>query len=109
MLSGLFGESPTPVTLVEMYSFAIFSFLQGQTSLLHEYGLQTSIWISCLSGLPTNPDNSPSFLSFLRSAGRGLVAGDFNPVLDEDVILIETNGLTDAWVVLRPEEPGYTW
>lgn len=92
-----------------MYSFAIFSFLQGQTSLLHEYGLQTSIWISCLSGLPTNPDNSPSFLSFLRSAGRGLVAGDFNPVLDEDVILIETNGLTDAWVVLRPEEPGYTW
>lgn len=46
---------------------------------------------------------------FLHCAGRGLVAGDFNPVLDEDALLITSNGLTDAWTALRPGELGYTW
>ncbi|KAJ6160239.1 hypothetical protein N7497_004776 [Penicillium chrysogenum] len=66
-----------------------------------------------LDSLAIRPSHRPQQLSivssFLRSAGRGLVAGDFNPVLDEDAALVETNGLTDAWATLRPEEPGYTW
>ncbi|KAJ5189380.1 Endonuclease/exonuclease/phosphatase [Penicillium cf. griseofulvum] len=66
-----------------------------------------------LDSLPIRPSHRPRQLSivssFLRSAGCGLVAGDFNPVLDEDAVLIESNGLTDAWVALHPEEPGYTW
>ncbi|KAJ5196128.1 hypothetical protein N7449_006607 [Penicillium cf. viridicatum] len=66
-----------------------------------------------LDSLPIRPSHRPRQLSivasFLRSAGCGLVAGDFNPVLDEDAALIETNGLTDAWIAIRPEEPGYTW
>ncbi|KAJ5835739.1 hypothetical protein N7447_001765 [Penicillium robsamsonii] len=66
-----------------------------------------------LDSLPIQPSHRPQQLSivssFLRSAGRGLVAGDFNPVLDEDAVLIESNGLTDAWLALQPEEPGYTW
>ncbi|KJZ73400.1 hypothetical protein HIM_07194 [Hirsutella minnesotensis 3608] len=45
----------------------------------------------------------------LRGAGRGLVAGDFNPVLPEDATLVEDNGLDDAWVRLRGGEPGATW
>ncbi|OQE47497.1 hypothetical protein PENCOP_c001G08508 [Penicillium coprophilum] len=66
-----------------------------------------------LDSLPIKPSHRPKQLSivssFLRSAGRGLVAGDFNPVLEEDAALIESNGLTDAWIALRAEEPGYTW
>ncbi|KAJ5383755.1 Endonuclease/exonuclease/phosphatase [Penicillium concentricum] len=66
-----------------------------------------------LDSLPIKPSHRPQQLSivssFLRSAGCGLIAGDFNPVLDEDAVLIESNGLTDAWLALRPEEPGYTW
>ncbi|KAK4860882.1 hypothetical protein LT330_004613 [Penicillium expansum] len=66
-----------------------------------------------LDSLPLKPSYRPQQLSivssFLRSAGRGLVAGDFNPVMDEDAVLVETNGFTDAWMALRPEEPGYTW
>jgi tyrosyl-DNA phosphodiesterase 2 len=66
-----------------------------------------------LDSLAIRPSHRPRQLSvvssFLRTAGRGLVAGDFNPVLDEDAALVETNGLTDAWAALRPEEPGYTW
>ncbi|KAJ5164304.1 Endonuclease/exonuclease/phosphatase [Penicillium coprophilum] len=66
-----------------------------------------------LDSLPIKPSHRPKQLSivssFLRSAGRGLVAGDFNPVLEEDAVLIESNGLTDAWIALRAEEPGYTW
>lgn len=37
--------------------------------------------------------------SALRDAGRGLVAGDFNPVLPEDQTLVADNGLVDAWAV----------
>ncbi|KAI2726215.1 hypothetical protein CBS147332_3102 [Penicillium roqueforti] len=66
-----------------------------------------------LDSLAIKPSHRPRQLaivsSFLRSAGCGLVAGDFNPVLDEDAVLVETNGLTDAWTALRPGEPGYTW
>ncbi|KAJ5959526.1 uncharacterized protein N7479_006676 [Penicillium vulpinum] len=66
-----------------------------------------------LDSLPIRPSHRPQQLSivssFLRSTGCGLVAGDFNPVLDEDAVLIENNGLTDAWMALRPADPGYTW
>lgn len=66
-----------------------------------------------LDSLPIRPSHRPRQLSivssFLRSAGCGLVAGDFNPVLDEDAALVETKGLTDVWLAIRPEEPGYTW
>ncbi|KAJ5806868.1 hypothetical protein N7474_010460 [Penicillium riverlandense] len=65
-----------------------------------------------LDSLPIQPSCRPQQLSivspFLRSAGRGLVAGDFNQVLDEDATLLEKNGLVDAWTTLHPEEPGYT-
>ncbi|KAK2734448.1 hypothetical protein FQN57_001683 [Myotisia sp. PD_48] len=66
-----------------------------------------------LDSLPINPSLRPRQLStaasFLHATGRGLVAGDFNPVLPEDDGLINTNGLTDAWVELRSGEPGFTW
>lgn len=66
-----------------------------------------------LDSLPIKPSRRPEQISitsaFLRSAGRGLVAGDFNPVLDEDAGLVENNGLTDAWAILHSDEPGYTW
>lgn len=47
--------------------------------------------------------------SSLRSAERGVVAGDFNPVLPEDKTLVEENGLVDAWQELRKREDGFTW
>lgn len=47
--------------------------------------------------------------SSLRSAERGLVAGDFNPVLPEDKTLVEENGLVDAWQELRKGDDGFTW
>ena len=53
-----------------------------------------------LDSLAINPSHRPQQLSivssFLQSAGCGLVAGDFNPNLDEDAVLVDTNGLTDA-------------
>lgn len=66
-----------------------------------------------LDSLPINPSHRPQQLSivssYLRAAGQGLVAGDLNPVLDEDLDLLEKNGLVDAWTCLRPGEPGFTW
>ena len=66
-----------------------------------------------LDSLPIKPSHRPKQIatvaSLLHTLGQGLVAGDFNPVLDEDNGLLEQNGLVDAWVSLRPEEPGYTW
>ncbi|PLN86888.1 hypothetical protein BDW42DRAFT_189805 [Aspergillus taichungensis] len=66
-----------------------------------------------LDSLPIQPSKRPIQLSIvascLRAAGRGLVAGDFNPVLPEDDALIETNGLKDVWAELRPNEDGFTW
>ncbi|PKY00078.1 hypothetical protein P168DRAFT_313592 [Aspergillus campestris IBT 28561] len=65
-----------------------------------------------LDSLPIQPSKRPIQLSiiasYLRAAGRGLVAGDFNPVLPEDNALIGTNELKDVWVELRPEEDGFT-
>ncbi|PIG89872.1 hypothetical protein AARAC_008610 [Aspergillus arachidicola] len=65
------------------------------------------IFVSC--GRERSPMRISIISSFLRSAGCGLVAGDFNPVLEEDAALLESNGLTDVWTVLHPEDPGYTW
>lgn len=47
--------------------------------------------------------------SLLHSAGRGVVAGDFNPVLPSDNTLVQDNGLMDAWLELHPQDPGFTW
>lgn len=66
-----------------------------------------------LDSLPCYPSFRPRQLSivtsFLRSADCGLVAGDFNPVQEEDATLIQENGLVDAWLELRQEESGFTW
>ena len=66
-----------------------------------------------LDSLPIKPSYRPQQISmvssFLRATGQGLVAGDFNPVLEEDVDLLERNGLVDVWTSLHPGEPGYTW
>jgi tyrosyl-DNA phosphodiesterase 2 len=66
-----------------------------------------------LDSLAINLSNRPrqisTIASLLRSAERGLVAGDFNPVLPEDETLIQKNHLEDAWAALRPEESGFTW
>ncbi|KAH7311569.1 Endonuclease/exonuclease/phosphatase [Stachybotrys elegans] len=47
--------------------------------------------------------------SALREAGRGVVAGDFNPVLPEDETLVEDNGLVDAWTEKCGSMRGHTW
>jgi tyrosyl-DNA phosphodiesterase 2 len=66
-----------------------------------------------LDSLDFKPSCCPKQLeivaSYLRSADAGLAAGDFNPVLPEDEELVEKNDLVDAWEVLRPGEPGFTW
>ena len=66
-----------------------------------------------LDSLPIQPSLRPqqvsTVASLLRSAGRGVVAGDFNPVLPADDALIQENGLVDAWAELRPGDPGFTW
>jgi tyrosyl-DNA phosphodiesterase 2 len=66
-----------------------------------------------LDSLPIQPSLRPQQVSIaaalLRSAGRGVVAGDFNPVLPADDTLVQDNGLIDAWVELHPEDSGFTW
>jgi tyrosyl-DNA phosphodiesterase 2 len=66
-----------------------------------------------LDSLAINPSLRPQQLSictsYLGAAGRGVIAGDFNPVLPEDDDLVRTNGLTDAWAHLHPNDPGHTW
>jgi tyrosyl-DNA phosphodiesterase 2 len=66
-----------------------------------------------LDSLPINPSLRPQQLSicasYLRAAGRGIIAGDFNPVLPVDNDLVRANDLTDAWVSLYPNDPGHTW
>lgn len=49
--------------------------------------------------------------SLLRAAGvgRGLIAGDWNPVSPEDATLVQENSLVDAWERLHPGEDGCTW
>ncbi|KAH7157879.1 Endonuclease/exonuclease/phosphatase [Dactylonectria estremocensis] len=66
-----------------------------------------------LDSLPIQPSRRPEQLStiasILRCAGRGLVAGDFNPVLPQDATLVEDNQLIDAWIKLHGQESGFTW
>ncbi|KAI1771857.1 Endonuclease/exonuclease/phosphatase [Hypoxylon cercidicola] len=66
-----------------------------------------------LDSLPIQPSFRPRQLSIvtsiLRTAGCGLVAGDFNPVLPEDETLLGDNRLVDAWAELHPDHPGFTW
>jgi tyrosyl-DNA phosphodiesterase 2 len=78
---------------------------------------KSSLWIRLinvhLDSLPTNPSLRPHQLSigasYLSAAGRGIIAGDFNPALPEDDDLVDANDLTDAWTHLHPNEAGHTW
>ncbi|ROV86869.1 hypothetical protein VMCG_10808 [Cytospora schulzeri] len=68
-----------------------------------------------LDSLPIKPNRRPRQMeiaaSIIRHAdvGRGLIAGDFNPVSDEDARLVAENGLLDVWEALHPGEDGFTW
>lgn len=68
-----------------------------------------------LDSLPIEPSRRPRQLTILSpvfaplAASRGLVAGDFNPVLPEDANLVRDNNLVDAWTELHPDENGFTW
>lgn len=66
-----------------------------------------------LDSLPIQPSRRPQQISIaaslLNSAGRGIVAGDFNPVLPEDETLVTESGLHDAWLSTNDSEPGFTW
>ena len=66
-----------------------------------------------LDSLPINPSRRPRQVSicasYLRAAGRGVIAGDFNCVLPEDDDLVSNNGLADAWAELHPNDSGHTW
>lgn len=66
-----------------------------------------------LDSLPIQPSLRPQQVAaaaaLLRSTGRGVVAGDFNPVLPADEALVQENGLVDAWAELHPGDPGFTW
>ncbi|KAF1967273.1 hypothetical protein BU23DRAFT_592704 [Bimuria novae-zelandiae CBS 107.79] len=46
---------------------------------------------------------------FMRSAGCGVVAGDFDPLFQEDEKVLQINGLVDSWASFRQWDPGYTW
>lgn len=79
----------------------------------HEESIRVRLANVHLDSLAFQPSCRPQQLrilaSYLRTAGRGVVAGDFNPVLPEDESLVEGNGLVDVWMVVRPEEDGFTW
>ncbi|KAK3940470.1 tyrosyl-DNA phosphodiesterase 2 [Diplogelasinospora grovesii] len=66
-----------------------------------------------LDSLPIQPSKRPRQVAIvanmLRGAGRGLVAGDFNPVLPEDDTLLVDSRLVDVWTALHPGEEGFTW
>lgn len=68
-----------------------------------------------LDSLPIQPNQRPRQVaiaaSLLRTAGvrRGVIAGDWNPVSEEDTSLVQENRLIDAWERLRPGEDGFTW
>lgn len=66
-----------------------------------------------LDSLPIQPSMRPRQLSiissYLRAAGHGLVAGDFNPVLPEDNALVDENNLVDVWTKVHFSLPGFTW
>lgn len=68
-----------------------------------------------LDSLPIQPSQRPRQVSIaadlLRTAGvsHGVIAGDWNPVMEEDKDLVRTNGLIDAWEHLHPDKDGFTW
>ncbi|KAH6646079.1 Endonuclease/exonuclease/phosphatase [Truncatella angustata] len=68
-----------------------------------------------LDSLPIQPNRRPRQVaiaaSLLRTAsvGRGVIAGDWNTVTEEDMALAQKNSLTDAWEHLHPGEDGFTW
>lgn len=66
-----------------------------------------------LDSLPIQPNQRPRQVAIatdlLRAAGRGLIAGDWNPVSEEDLSLVQENRLIDAWEYLHPGEDGFTW
>ncbi|EUC50568.1 hypothetical protein COCMIDRAFT_32089 [Bipolaris oryzae ATCC 44560] len=66
-----------------------------------------------LDSLPINPSLRPHQLSictsYLSTAGRGIIGGDFNPVLPEDDGLVYANYLIDAWECIHPNDAGHTW
>ncbi|EEU47561.1 uncharacterized protein NECHADRAFT_35874 [Fusarium vanettenii 77-13-4] len=55
------------------------------------------------------PEQLSIAAEMLRETGKGLIAGDFNPVLPEDNTLVAYNGLVDAWTKVHDSEPGFTW
>ena len=68
-----------------------------------------------LDSLPIQPNQRPRQVAIaadlLRTAGvgRGVIAGDWNPVTEEDMALAQKNNLIDAWEYLHPGESGFTW
>ncbi|KAK2598729.1 hypothetical protein N8I77_012119 [Diaporthe amygdali] len=68
-----------------------------------------------LDSLPIQPNQRPRQVeitaSLIKHAGVdcGLVAGDFNPVSEEDASLVSENGLVDVWEMINPAEDGFTW
>lgn len=66
-----------------------------------------------LDSLPITPSCRPGQVStaaqLLKSAGGGLVAGDFNPLFPEDKEDVSKYGLVDAWLDKRADESGFTW
>lgn len=68
-----------------------------------------------LDSLPIQPNQRPRQVAIAASlvhtvgVGRGFIAGDWNPVSEEDKTLVQKNNLTDAWESLRSGEDGFTW
>lgn len=68
-----------------------------------------------LDSLPIQPNRRPGQVAIaaklVRTAGvgRGVFAGDWNPVSEEDATLVQESRLVDAWERLHPAEEGFTW
>lgn len=68
-----------------------------------------------LDSLPIQPNLRPQQVAIaadlLRTAGvgRGVIGGDWNPVTEQDLQLVQENRLVDAWEYLHPGEDGFTW
>lgn len=68
-----------------------------------------------LDSLPIQPNLRPRQVSIaanlLRTPGvdYGVIAGDWNTITEEDMVLAHKNGLVDAWEYLHPGEDGFTW
>jgi tyrosyl-DNA phosphodiesterase 2 len=63
--------------------------------------------------LPYRTEQMEILANLLREpgCGGGLIAGDFNAISPEDHVLLDKNGLVDAWVELHGKEglDGATW